>query len=697
MLALLIAAACWLQDPTEDEIKKWVVDLGSDYKEERDQAKEKLVKAGKKAETALEEGLKSDDSRVKLACVDVLRQIGNTTQVDKIGEMFENATDEDTQVTSFDYLKQAGQAAEKYLIRALKRSGTYFKSGALDKLTEIKSKAAADAAFELYGAEEDSKVREKAFRLIKELGKDAQKYLVKFVNDPEPKIRREAVEGLKGVFDPTSLETIGKLLKTELDDGVIMMIVAYLADAPNEHVEGYLIEALDSQSNKTKSQVVKLLAQNRCEKALDKVLTTAQNTQDHDVKMDCIAYASTFPDKTEAFLIKLLDDSNVAIRRKVITDLTSKRSKAGFDKIRELYRKDAEKDVRIDAFKYFLALGTEATDDILKGLNDDQSEIKELAIEGVGELRLEVAIEPLIEVCRRDKTKTVLDKCVSALAKIGKKAIAASAEAATAEPGLKSVADGVANQFDDVVVETVLAKYITPKETTGTFEGQFDELSKLEIGPDRTAEVLIRMHGENYEPRTKKLIELRRVLLLNRLATLALGHVGGDKAKAFLAARFDALMKNNEYDGLVEEVGVALYRYGDKSAIDRLVERIQKEAEAKGKDDKFTSCERFFAIGAIRNRVGDVKGALEAYVKLEQSMAADQDKDTFLYSKVLYNMACAQARLGDKKSSVDLLRKAVEAGFKDKEWIEIDKDLEPIRGEDGYKTLIADEKLFRED
>jgi hypothetical protein len=36
----------------------------------------------------------------------------------------------------------------------------------------------------------------------------------------------------------------------------------------------------------------------------------------------------------------------------------------------------------------------------------------------------------------------------------------------------------------------------------------------------------------------------------------------------------------------------------------------------------------------------------------------------------------------------------VRAGFKDRQWIRMDRDLEPIRNEGGYRTLLADDKLF---
>jgi HEAT repeat protein len=505
------------------------------------------------------------------------------------------------------------------------------------------------------------------------------------------------VDGLKGVYEDEVLATVGRALKAELDDNVIGAIFDYLKDAPAEKVEDFVLQALDAQSSKTKSRAIQILALNKCEKALDRVLDTAKKTPELEVKLECIAFFAVFPDKTEAYMIKLLEDQNSQIRNKVINELAAKKSKAAYEKIHEVYRKDAEKDVRSNAFRYFLSLGAEAADVLMEGLKDDQGDIKEAAIEGLGELRLETAIEPLLEACRKDKSKPIQDRCVSALAKIGKKAIAAAEAAAKADPAMEPIATGVSQQYDDVVVETVLSKFITDKETTGWFAGQFKELSTLEIGKDRTAAVLIRMHGDNYEPRTKKLFELRRVQLLNRVATLALGELGGTKSTEFLLQKFDALLKNPEYDGLIEEIGVGLVHAGEKAVLDRLVERIQKEVDARLKEDKAGAFERQFSIGSVRNRAGDVKGALAAYQTLEKSMAADAEKDPFLYAKVHYNISCAHSLLGDKAAAVDHLRKAVESGFKDKEWIEIDKDLDAIRGEEGYKRLIADEKLFRED
>ena len=42
------------------------------------------------------------------------------------------------------------------------------------------------------------------------------------------------------------------------------------------------------------------------------------------------------------------------------------------------------------------------------------------------------------------------------------------------------------------------------------------------------------------------------------------------------------------------------------------------------------------------------------------------------------------------------LEKAVRGGFRDRQWIERDKDLDPLRGEERYRALLADAKLFED-
>ena len=58
-------------------------------------------------------------------------------------------------------------------------------------------------------------------------------------------------------------------------------------------------------------------------------------------------------------------------------------------------------------------------------------------------------------------------------------------------------------------------------------------------------------------------------------------------------------------------------------------------------------------------------------------------------STALYNVACACSLMGKKDKAVAFLEKSVYAGFLDFDHIQRDSDLDPIRGEPGYKALVS--------
>jgi pimeloyl-ACP methyl ester carboxylesterase len=77
----------------------------------------------------------------------------------------------------------------------------------------------------------------------------------------------------------------------------------------------------------------------------------------------------------------------------------------------------------------------------------------------------------------------------------------------------------------------------------------------------------------------------------------------------------------------------------------------------------------------------DFQGAIAEY----QRLIAVSPSDT----RALYNAACAFALLGDKPKAIELLKKAIEAGWTDREHLERDTDFDGIREEAGYKEALA--------
>ena len=90
----------------------------------------------------------------------------------------------------------------------------------------------------------------------------------------------------------------------------------------------------------------------------------------------------------------------------------------------------------------------------------------------------------------------------------------------------------------------------------------------------------------------------------------------------------------------------------------------------------------YVSLGATYNRK---KMYSEAEENLLQAIALEPD-----YGPAYYNLACIQAQRGEKPAAVASLKKAVEKGFVDREFILNDSDLEGIRNEPDFQVLIKD-------
>jgi adenylate cyclase len=55
---------------------------------------------------------------------------------------------------------------------------------------------------------------------------------------------------------------------------------------------------------------------------------------------------------------------------------------------------------------------------------------------------------------------------------------------------------------------------------------------------------------------------------------------------------------------------------------------------------------------------------------------------------VLYNVACAYAQLGERDAAMTCLEKAVQNGFGHHEWLENDSDLDSLRNDPRFQTLL---------
>jgi TolB-like protein/tRNA A-37 threonylcarbamoyl transferase component Bud32/lipoprotein NlpI len=68
----------------------------------------------------------------------------------------------------------------------------------------------------------------------------------------------------------------------------------------------------------------------------------------------------------------------------------------------------------------------------------------------------------------------------------------------------------------------------------------------------------------------------------------------------------------------------------------------------------------------------------------ERTLAIDPDD-----AVVLYGVACVFSQVGDTDRALTLLERAVRTGFRKREWIEHDPDLDPLRGDARYRAIMA--------
>ena len=244
------------------------------------------------------------------------------------------------------------------------------------------------------------------------------------------------------------------------------------------------------------------------------------------------------------------------------------------------------------------------------------------------------------------------------------------------------------------LVEGMLNDLITEGGGTGYYDGMFRELESF--GAKRALPVLIRMIRPEYRPR----IPARKGddfwdEQMRGLAIMALGGMGEKSALPKVRERLKS--RSFEYaDDDYEELVIAAYRLGDQAMFDDFVGKVKKKAEEERQGGFLDlGYDRLFSVAKVQNRVGERKASLETYRKLRDSIEEnDAQEKPHIYRSCLYNIACLLSLAGEKAEAIEALRAAVRAGFRDREWIRKDGDLNAVRGEAAFRNLMDDKKLF---
>ncbi len=86
------------------------------------------------------------------------------------------------------------------------------------------------------------------------------------------------------------------------------------------------------------------------------------------------------------------------------------------------------------------------------------------------------------------------------------------------------------------------------------------------------------------------------------------------------------------------------------------------------------------ALGDLYTRVGRYEDGL----KLDQELTVLEPDDMTIW----YNLACSLAVLNRREPALQALRRAITLGYSDHEWMSRDRDLDSLRNDREFKTLL---------
>jgi tetratricopeptide (TPR) repeat protein len=112
------------------------------------------------------------------------------------------------------------------------------------------------------------------------------------------------------------------------------------------------------------------------------------------------------------------------------------------------------------------------------------------------------------------------------------------------------------------------------------------------------------------------------------------------------------------------------------AALRRGLEIAQKHLELNPDDTRAL----YLGAGALM-QIGDRETALEWANRAYSTNESD--------SMVSYNVACVYALGGMIEEALSLLEKAIQNGFGHREWLENDSDLNALRAESRFQTLLG--------
>lgn len=686
------------QEPPTADAARWVEQLGAEFQEERTEAFEALDQAGPEANPPLLAGLESPDFRVRRGCLELLTKRKCTDGLVAAALLYREEGERSVQDAALSYLLMCGAFAEEPLLSALSTTDEAQTVLVVRKLLEIRSEKGVETIARLYEKTESVEVRREARQYLLKIGTPAVPHLIRLLGSPEGEIRKDALTGLKGVRRREVLERLIELFPGEGIPECQQLAFDVLAEYGPE-AEPAFLRGLSSPESVIRTRSLEGLTRIASERALASVSEQFLREEDDTLLTAFVRYLVSLGLRSEETLMKGLENPSMKIRLKALEGLRLTGSGKPKDLVARWYREEKDGALHRASFEYLAAIGKPAEEELLQALEDPVKEIRRDAAAALGKIGSEKAIPALVDLYA-GKEAVVREAAQDALVRMG-------------EPALKkvewAVREGIVTEkagnllrvlFDQEKVEEVLGRLISPDGLVGYSEGQFEGLK--ELGGERVLPALLRMMDPEYKPRRPSgrcPDEFRQASALRELAIMAVGILG--QKEEHLPKIRKMLLRGREgmagYEG--RELSIAAHRLGDSGPVEEFV-RSSLQAGEKGltsefKEEGFRS---LFEAAATLNRIGRRGDARKTYERVAALLEADSEREAYgsLWAETLYNLACLHALTGEKVTSLELLERAIRAGFRDREHIRADGDLRTLREEEAFSRLLQDETLFPE-
>jgi len=692
------------EKPDEARFNRLIDQLGADFLEDRESALKSLEKAGPAATPFLIAALGRPDFRIRKACVDLLTALRAEAAVDRVGEVFRGDEDAGVRDAAFQYLRAIGKPAESHLIVALRSEKADHRREAAKTLTDMRSPKCHEQMNAMFESDPDKASRDQAFEYLKTIGKPAEPHLLKILGNADPAVRKGAMAGLRKVQEDEktqsdeALKAVGRLFAGEADAPTLKDAFDYLR-ASGPAAESFFVEGLRSRHDPVRNHSIDGLRSLKSEKAIDAVARAFVEDSSDEVRRQACEFLKSHGLKAEEALIRALSGGDARVKLMAIPALGEIKSRKPLDAIAAMFREDRDPEIHRAAFDYLKGLGSPAEKELVRALEDSDKRIRLEAIRTLGFMKSQAAIDPLIEFMVQldpEAKKAAED----ALVHIGRPAVEAVFKAVEGGRVKRRSADAILSLYYQEEVEKLLDALITPEGGSGFFGGMFKPLESL--GKEKAVPVLLKIAADpGYPWRLRASGAAERPpdwsRQMRELAVMALGDLGDASVAAPLR---EALKKEpvESWDGVAEELVIALHRLGDEKPFEEFQARISARAEETLKARNFRDgCAALFQLGLVRNRLGRSKEAEEAYRRILQVVGEQKppEGEVDILPTVYYNLACLNSLRGERSPALEWLRKAVEAGFRDRDWIRMDRDLDSLRGDERYTRLLADDKLFQ--